>query len=270
MRTRPHLLPLLLLVGLWLTPSPAALAQESETAATASVPGTEPAEAEALVSIDAGVTLTSRFIYRGLNLGEAPQVQPRVALNVQNFQIALWSSHPLAPRTDATENVSMVTRGENYREVLFWMLYNIDVGIGTLTPYVQNHYNPNVGQLFDFDGGGDGAHFFQGQLMFSGNDSLPIDALIGYVFHNDPGRSIYLEAGYRFTLAQTDLRVFAGGVPAKSPFNGVPTNEAALTNVGLSASRSIQVTEAFSLPIGFSFVFNPYLEDAFAAVSVSL
>lgn len=222
------------------------------------------------VTLDAGVTLTSRFIYRGINLGEAPQVQPRVALGVGSFEVALWSSHPLAPRTDESENVAVVERGANYREVNLWMRYDIDVGIGTLTPYVQNHYNPNAGAIFDVAGGGEGAHYLQGQLMFSGNAELPVDLLVGYVFHNDPERSVYLEAGYRFAVSETDVRVFAGGVPGRSPFNGVTTDEAAVTNVGVSADRVVRISESFGLPVGFSFVFNPYLEDAFAAVRISL
>ncbi len=227
-------------------------------------------EAAPVVTLDAGVVLTSRFIYRGINLGEAPQVQPRVALSVENFQVGLWSSHPIAPRTDASENVPIVERGANFREVNFWMRYDIDLGIGTLTPYVQNHYNPNAGAFLNFDGGGDGAHFFQSQLMFSGNDELPFDVMVGYVFHNDPDRSVYLEAGYRFGISETDLRVFAGGVPGRSPFNGVFTEEVAVTNVGVSASRSVPLSETFRLPVGFSFVFNPYVETAYAAVRLEL
>lgn len=244
-------------------------AQKAAEADSASVSGEESVPGTPLVRLDAGVTLTSRFIYRGINLGEAPQVQPRVSLNVENFQLALWSSHPIAPRTDASENVAIVERGANYREVNFWMRYDFDVGIGTLSPYVQNHYNPNAGDFLNFDGGGDGAHFLQGQLMFSGHEALPLDLMVGYVFHNDPERSVYLEAGYRFTAGRTDLRVFAGGVPGRSPFNGVSTDEAAVTNIGVSASRTIPLTESYGLPLGLAFVFNPHLEDAFAAVSLS-
>lgn len=272
-RSRDAALGLLLaLFALPSLPGPGAFHGAAPLAAQAPAADSATAEAEAdasPVELDVAVTLTSRFIYRGINLGEAPQVQPRVALNAGGFQVALWSSHPIAPRTDATENVPVVDRGANYREVNFWMRYDIDVGFGTLTPYVQNHYNPNIGEFSDFDGGGDGAHYLQGQLMFSGREELPLDLMVGYVFHNDPGTSVYLEAGYRFAAGDTDLRVFAGGVPDRSPFNGVSTDEAAVTNVGVQASRAIPLTESYALPVGLSFVFNPYLDDAFAAVSVT-
>jgi hypothetical protein len=248
-----------LLVALLLGP----VAGAQPTEATDEIPPDVPS-----VTVDVGVDLVSRFIYRGLNLGEAPQVQPRIALNVENFQVALWSSHPLGQPSDATYDD--VARGTNYREVLFWARYDIPLSVGTLTPYVQNHYNPNSGQLFDFDGDGDGAHFFQAQLMFAGNERLPLDAMIGWVFYNDPGDSIYLEAGYRFGVSGVDFRAFAGGVPGESPFNGVTEDEPAVTNVGLTASRALAITEEYELPVGVSFIFNPYTENAFAVFSVSL
>jgi hypothetical protein len=261
MRTFPLLLRHTLFLSLSvLVALPAATAQPTEE------PIVDP-EPAPTVTVDAGVTLASRFIYRGINLGEAPQIQPSLSLNAGDFQLSLWSSHPIAQPSD--ESIES-PRDANYREVLFWALYNIDVGVGTLTPYMQNHYNPNVGELFNFDGGGDGAHFLQAQLMFSGDERLPIDALIGWVFYNDPGDSIYLEGGYRFSVSGLDLRAFAGGVPGESPFNGVAEDEPTLTNVGLSASRTLDVSETLSLPVGVSFIFNPHTEDAFAVFSISL
>ncbi|MEM1128566.1 MAG: hypothetical protein AAGI71_18120 [Bacteroidota bacterium] len=226
------------------------------------------ADATPLVDVTAGVTLTSRFIYRGLNLGEAPQVQPNITLRVGHFELTGWSSHPIAQAAD--ESVGS-PRQANYREVLFWALYHIDVGVGTLTPYIQNHYNPNTGRLFDMDDGGDGAHFLQAQLMFSGHDGwLPIDAMVGYVVYNDPGRSVYVEAGYRFSVDQVNLRAFAGGVPGKSPFNGVPERGAYITNVGLTATRAIPLTDRFELPLSVGLIFNPYTENAYGVFSLSL
>lgn len=223
--------------------------------------------AHAQVDVSAGVTLQSRFIYRGINLGEAPQVQPNVALSVGDFTIASWSSHPIAQPSD--ESVE-APRDNNYREVLFYAFYDIDLGFGSLSPYVQNHYNPNTGRLFDTDNDGEGAHYVQAQLSFTGHEDLPIDAMVGYVFYNDPGKSVYLEGGYRFTVSDLAMRVFAGGVPARSPFNGVSEDTAALTNIGWTATKAIALSDTFSLPVGISFIFNPHLENAFAVFSVSL
>lgn len=243
-----------------------ALAAALALPAASAQPAGEPAAAPA-VTVEAGLTLASRFIYRGINLGEAPQVQPRLSLNVGDFQFSLWGSHPLSQPSD--ENVES-PRDANYREVLFWALYTFDVGIGTLTPYVQNHYNPNVGDLFDFAADGEGAHFLQAQLMFSGDERLPVDAMVGYVFYNDPGRSIYLEGGYRFTRSDLAFRAFAGGVLGESPFNGVSEDRPAFTNIGLTAARTLAISDVLSLPVGVSFIFNPYTEDAFAIFTVSL
>lgn len=246
----------------------AALAMPVAHAQQIDEPALDPeSEAGPAVTLDIGVDVQSRFIYRGINLGEAPQVQPRLSLYAGNFEVSLWSSHPLSPPADRNRDTPSL-RGPNYREVLFWVLYNIDVGVGTLTPYIQNHYNPNAGDLFDFDGDGEGAHSFQAQLSFAGDERLPIDAMVGWVFHNDPDNSIYLEGGYRFAVSGLALRTFIGGVPAKSPFNGA--DEAAITNIGITARRTLPITETYSLPVGVSFIVNPYTENAFAVFSVSL
>lgn len=250
----------------------APLAQDNDTPPEAPLPETAATDEAPSVSVDAGVTLTSRFIYRGINLGQAPQVQPSLALNVGDFQAAVWSSHPIARPSD--QSAETLAGAGNYREVNFWLLYNVDVGVGTLTPYVQNHYNPNNGPFFDLDNETT-AHAFQGQLTFRGDErSAPVDAMVGYVFFGNDGAdvvgSVYLEGGYSFDVSGLAMRAFAGGVPGRSPFNGVTESRAQVTNVGLSASRDIRLSDDFSLPLGVQFVVNPYTEDAFAAVSVSL
>lgn len=252
---------------------PAAHAQDNDTPPEAPLPeGAAEPDAAPRVTVDAGVTLTSRFIYRGLNLGQGPQVQPRLALNAGGFQAAVWSSHPVARPAD--QSAETLSGAENYREVNVWLLYTLDIGVGTLTPYVQNHYNPNNGRVSDLDDETT-AHAFQTQLTFRGDErSAPVDAMVGYVFYGneaaDVEGSVYLEGGYRFAVGDLAVRTFVGGVPGRSPFNGVTDSGPHVTNVGLSAARSLQITDGFSLPLGVAFVVNPYTEDAFAAVNVSL
>lgn len=240
--------------------TPAAFAQE--TPAAGDVPSAEPPAPR--VTLDASVTLTSRFIYRGIDLGEAPQVQPVLALGVGNFEVAAFSSHPIAQPADSSPDAAL---GPNYREVLFWMLYRIETAVGTFTPYVQNHYNPNAGRLFDFDND-TGAHHLQAQFFYNGLETFPVDLLIGYVFYGPARESVYLEGGYTFEYQGLGVRPFISGTPGSSPFNG--TDSAAITQLGITASRAIPITDRFALPISATFVFNPYTENAFAAVGVTL
>lgn len=216
------------------------------------------------VTLSTSVTLTSRFIYRGIDLGEAPQVQPVLALGVGDFEVAAFSSHPLARPLDATVDGPAAP---NYREVLFWMLYRIRTEAGTFTPYLQNHYNPNAGRLFDFDND-TGAHHLQAQLFYNGPASFPVDLLVGYVFYGPNRESVYLEGGYTFAYQGLTVRPFISGTPGNSPFNG--TTEAAVTQLGISATRAIPITDRFALPVRASFIFNPYTENAFAVVAVTL
>lgn len=259
MRPPPVLRLLASVLLLW--PSPG-LAQEDEV--REELPAEQPR-----VGVSMAVDFTSRFIYRGLDLGDSPQIQPRISLHAGGLELSLWASHPISPAADDEDNNPRRNVPEIYREVLLWARYDLDLGRATLSPYVQNHYNPNAGALFDFDGGGEGAHVLQAQLFLVGDaDWIPLDVMAGWAFYNDPHHSVYLEGGYRFQASGLAMRAFAGGTPAASPFNG--TDEAALTVLGLSARRTIVVTPAFSLPIAVSFVVNPYTEKPFAAFSVSL
>lgn len=243
--------------------APAAMAQD--VPATGEIPEAEPPAPR--VTLDASVTLTSRFLYRGLDLGQAPQVQPVIALGVGNFEFAAFSSHPLAPPLDEAVSAAAVPDYVNYREVLLWMLYRIETAAGTFTPYVQNHFNPNAGRLFDFDNDA-GAHHLQAQLFYNGPETFPIDFLVGYVFYGPARESVYLEGGYSFEYAGLGVRTFISGTPGDSPFNG--TDEAAITQLGITASRAIPITDRFSLPLSATFSFNPYTENAFAAVAITL
>lgn len=84
----------------------------------------------------------------------------------------------------------------------------------------------------------------------------------------DNNYSSYLELGYSFTFEQNSLDVAAGFVPMESPFYG--TEQAAPVNISLTAARDIKITEEFSLPVFFSFVSNPNIEEAYMFFGLSL
>jgi hypothetical protein len=48
------------------------------------------------------------------------------------------------------------------------------------------------------------------------------------------------------------------------------TTAAAVTRLGITANPAPQLTDRFALPVSATFVFNPYTENAFAAVAITL
>lgn len=210
------------------------------------------------VAVTTTFTFRSRWIYRGIDLGSSPQIQPRITLAYGGFNIGIWGSSSLALATDANEP------GAAYRETNVFMQYTFDVGKSSLTAYMQNHYNPRD-PLGDFSS--DGSHFLQAQLMWRGSDDLPIDLLGGWVFYRDPDESLYLEAGYSFRVSGMDMRTFVSGTPDKSGFNG--TRKAGITQVGFTITKTLPITDTFQLPVSAQIIVNPYQNTTYGALLIT-
>lgn len=213
------------------------------------------------LSIDPSATLTSRFIYRGLDLGSSPQVQPSIAFNYDNFNFTLWGSHPLSLTPDGTE----------YKEVKFWMNYTFDLGNITLTPQFENHFDANT-DVFDFDEETT-THVWQASIRAAAKGDVAPDLLIGYAFSGiqnfEP--TLYVEPGVAFSAGDTGLRAFLSaqysdeGGFVDLDYGG----DFVFTQVGLSASRHLRISDSFSVPMSVSVVINPETERAFTAFSLS-
>ena len=124
------------------------------------------------------------------------------------------------------------------------MAYRIPFARGTLIPYVQSHYAVSAGGFLDSD-----SHFVQGVV-------------------NDPENSVYLEAGYRATVGDLGFRLFAGGTPAESPFNG--TDEAAFTHVGIATTWPLVIGERITLTLGSQFIVNPNTGEVYPVLSLGV
>ena len=85
--------------------------------------------------------------------------------------------------------------------------------------------------------------------------------------HNDPDNSLYLEASYPVTVEDVELGFTLGAVAGESGFYG--TDGFSLVNVGITASRTIPVTDRFELPVSVSYVLNPDTERTFLVFGVS-
>lgn len=213
------------------------------------------------ITIDAGADLTSRFIYRGLDLGSSPQVQPRIGLIYEGFSFYLWGSHPFSTTPDGTD----------YKEVKFWMNYTFDFGEFLLTPQIENHFNANA-DLFDFDDQTT-THVFQASLRAAGKGEVAPDFLVGYAFWGPDGMepTLYLEAGVSFMTSGIGLRPFLS-TQYSEPGGFVDLGyegDFVVTQIGLQAGRVIQISETARFPVGFMIAINPKTERAFTTFSVS-
>ncbi len=202
---------------------------------------------ESKTSFDIGVDFASRFIWRGLEYSDSPVVQPYVELTLGNFTLGIWASYETGGQVVG-------------QEFDFYASYSFGlVSLGF------------VDCTYPVDGASDGYfmmknHFGEAALSFDGVESFPLTAFMGIFVYNDDENSIYTKIGYPFKIRGTAMSAFLGAG------NGLYSMDSdyKLTNFGISASNDLKITDAFSLGVSASAIFNPDTDDAYLVFVLSL
>lgn len=196
-------------------------------------------------TFDIGADIVSRYIWRGINLGGAsPAIQPYAELATGDFTLGAWASY--------------TTGGQNYgQEFDIYAGYafgNFSLGFTDYTfpdDFASNPYfniNNHVGEA----------------MLSYGDDSITLMAAVNV--YGDDDNSIYAEIGVPFTIGETELGLTLGAANG-----GYYTSEDfAIINIGLSASKDIKITETFSVGAGAATIFNPDTDEAYLVFSLSL
>jgi Bacterial protein of unknown function (Gcw_chp) len=192
-------------------------------------------------TISPSADLVSRYVWRGLDFGNAPAVQPGIEAAFGNLAIGAWGSYTLSAST--------------YLEADLYASYSFDFGLDIIA---TDYYFPaaEFGAVTDssyFDGD---AHTFEiGLSQAIGNFYIS-----GYYFLNLDA-DLYFEAGYSFD----SFSIFAGaGTESYTSDAGF-----ALTNIGISTSKEIPISETYSLPVTGALIINPDLQQVNIVFGVS-
>lgn len=208
-------------------------------------------------SASAGADFVTRYIWRGLDINNTPNIQPSIAFGVSGFELGFWGSYTLSNQTAATDEIDA------------YLSYGFSTDAGDFSLMVTDYYYPNGGvRLGDFDDGA-GAHTLEAGIAYTGTEKFPISLSFYYNFYNDPGNNNYFEVGYPFTVSEIDFSAFVGGTTG-SEENPVyyGTADLSIINVGISASKEVKVTNDFSLPLSASLIINPNIEIAYFVFGV--
>ncbi len=134
--------------------------------------------------------------------------------------------------------------------------------------------NPNSGtKIGNFnnydDANGPGAHFLEGNFIYSAPESFPIYLSFNIFFYNVENNPIYIEAGYSTSLKDVGVSLFLGATPGeKNGYYGV--DKFSVINTGIKLSKEIKVTDSFTLPVFGSVILNPASENLFFVLGFSL
>ncbi len=209
-----------------------------------------------------GADLVSRYVFRGVDFGNSPAVQPTVEFAAGNFSIGAWGSFALSSNTDTEYDDfgNPYVSSSNFNETDLYLSYGFDFGLSLgLTDY----YYP--GSKWGEFGDKVSSHALELNLGFETGD---LSLAANYMLNNSVEGAgaedgiMYFEAGYAFK--NVDVFVGAG--------DGWHTDdtEFAVVNLGLGTSKEIKFSESFSLPVFGQVIMNPNTEQLHLVVGISL
>ncbi len=242
-----------------------------------------------------GMGVSTRYIWRGLDLAKSPALEPYARALFYGFEISFYGAYGLYESSAKHADFEDPENPENinplyldriaFNQVITNIFYNISTEIGLFTLGVSDYYFPDriIKQTevdsngnthpkyiktnwLNWHDNGDGAHVIEASLKYMGGNDLPLWIFAAFNFYNDPDNSLYVEAGYTFDLLENKLSLFGGGAIGGSQWyrftvkNGVVQNGVGLTNFGFTVSREIYIEEWLMLNFELTDIINFYEE----------
>jgi hypothetical protein len=198
--------------------------------------------------VTTGVDLYSSYVWRGTQYC-GPSIQPYIGYTKGGFSIGTWGSAGF----NGPDNKA------GYMEMDLYAKYTFGFG---LSLGLSDYYYPGT-KFFDVSKA-TGAHGLEVNLGYT----LGGLSLAGNYIVNQAGGAAttggdkYFEVGYAFK----DFSLFAGGGDGWH----TPDGKFGIVNVGIGSSKSIKITDTFSIPVKGSIILNPTTEQFFIVVGVSL
>lgn len=202
----------------------------------------------AVAQVGVGADFVSRYVWRGIDFGDAFSVQPYLSFTTGDLEVGAWSSYAIA------------ADGGGNNELDLYVSYSA----GPVSLGITDYFFPAPGAEY-FDGD---SHILEPFVSYSG----VIDALAAVNISGDDANSIYLELGKTVEILESEVSLFIGGTPSGSDDepSAYGTTGAAIINLGISASKEIPITDSFSLPVGATYVINPEIERPYLFFTISL
>jgi len=215
--------------------------------------------AKSQTEVSFGADLVSSYVWRG-TLCAGTSIQPALGLSIGDFSIGAWGS------------VDASNRG--FKEVDLAVSY----AFGGFTVGVTDYWWNGEGAFdyFHFKEN-ESSHLLEANLSYAHESgfSLAWNTMLAGAqdkdfVTGDRVFSSYAEAGYTFDVNGIELTAALGFCPWKpNHMYGTTTDSFAVTNISLAASKTIEITNMFSVPVFSQLIFNPATEDVFLVFGVS-
>lgn len=192
-----------------------------------------------------GADLVSSYVWRGLYLSNTA-VQPSLVFESGGFSAGAWGSASYDGVLEA--------------DLFLGYTFNFGLSLG-----VTDYYFPSIeggNEYFDTSTGS-GSHIFE---LNGGYEIGGLSLSANYVLNEaggagSAGGDKYFEVAYSFG----NVGLFVGGGDGLQSLDG----DFNITNVGISASKELQITPSFTLPLTCSAIFNPDREKFYLVAALS-
>jgi uncharacterized protein (TIGR02001 family) len=187
-----------------------------------------------------GIDVYSCYVWRGTKFGSGPALQPDIHFTAGGFTIGGWGSY----------NISTNEAAE--ADLYAGYLLPFDKKGSFLEFTLTDYYYPGTSWVEST------SHFIEPMVSLNaGKFSLMSAYMI-----NDGKGDIYMEAGLSAGPVALTLGAGDGAYTVDREFN--------VCNIGISTTKTIRITDTFSLPVSGSAVLNPSSEQFFIIAGFSL
>ncbi len=217
-------------------------------------------ETEKKSPFSGSVELTTKYLWRGQEYGEAPTFFP--TLNFSSGGLNIYAT-------------GAYTFDKSWREADLGISYTIsDFTVGVVDYYYPTVVGAND-KLFNFKNKETG-HLLEGCLTYAPS-SLPLSVLVSTFFYGadkkengDQAWSTYAELGYHHSFTENDeLSVALGASLNKSLYNNFETGFS-IVNIALKYQRELYSAKYFTIPASVQYVINPQKEKNYMSFSLGL
>ena len=214
-------------------------------------------QAQNKFTVNGDVTFVSDYVWRGADQMSGFSVQPSLTLGYAGFSLNVWGNQTLSKWED----------GQGAKEFDINLSYSYKNFSVTVSDYWWAGSNMPYGYYKN-------DHYFEGTLAYSFGESFPLSLSWSTMFaggdkdeNGDLMASSYISASYPISLpADITLTPSVGF----TPWEGMYWDKAAFTDISLTASKDIKVTEHFSIPVFVQAVVAPVYDRTYILGGISL
>lgn len=225
-------------------------------AAVLIVAGAMTAVAQDKVEANVSADVVSQYIWRGQDLGDV-SLQPTLGISYKGLSLTAWGSVGLTDDEDTKEfdlTLAYSTGGFNVGITDYWFNSPESRYFHYSSHSTSHVFEANIG--YDF-----GPVAIQWYTNFAGNDGVNDDG--------DRAYSSYVELSAPFSFGGIDWSAAIGAVPYTTSFYA-DASGFAVTNISVSATKDINITPSFSVPLFAGIHTNPSTQKAYFVFGFTL